>query len=189
MENSKHTGAEVRTIKSTQAQSGKLDVGSLVLVAILLAAGFILNATVGNMLAITGIKPEFCIAAYCLAILLLKPTLPQAIIFGILAATVIQITTSIPGVEYVADIPGAVVAFLLVNKFTDDKTPVYLPFVVGFVTTLVSGLIFASIAMVIVLKGALASMLPLLIVVLSTAVGNALVVGGLYPALRKVVSR
>ncbi|WP_035438041.1 tryptophan transporter [Atopobium sp. oral taxon 810] len=189
MENSKSTAAKVRTIKSTHAQSGKLDVGSLVLVAILLAAGFILNATVGGMLAITGIKPEFCIAAYCLAILLLKPTLPQAIIFGILAATVIQITTSIPGVEYVADIPGAAVAFLLVNKFADDKTPVYLPFILGFVTTLVSGLIFACIATVIVLKGAFASMLPLLIVVLGTAVGNGLVVGGLYPALRKVISR
>lgn len=180
---------EVRTIKQNSSRDGKLDVGSLVLVAILLAAGFILNATVGNMLAITGIKPEFCIVAYCLAILLLKPTFSQALIFGVLAATVIQITTSIPGVEFIADIPAAAACYLLVSHLHKETSPAYIPFVIGFITTLISGLIFASVATLVVLQGALASMVPLLIVVVSTAVANSIVVGALYPALRKVVAR
>lgn len=166
----------------------RLGVSSLVLVAILLAAAFILNATVGNALAITGIKPEFCIAAYCLAILLIRPNLAQSVLIGVLAATVIQATTSIPGLEYVADIPASAVMYLFVSRLFGDEKPIYLPFIATFVTTVVSGMIFATIATTVVLGGALASIVVMLPVVFGTALANAIVVEALYPALRKVRS-
>ena len=91
------TNAQARTISASAASNkGILDITSLVLLAILLAAGFILNMTVGNALAVTGIKPQFIIAAYALAIALTQASFAQAAIFGILSAAVIQITTSSP---------------------------------------------------------------------------------------------
>ena len=86
------TNTQARTISANaDADKGILDITSLVLLAILLAAGFILNMTVGNALAATGIKPQFIIAAYALAIALTQASFAQAAIFGILSAAVIQI--------------------------------------------------------------------------------------------------
>ena len=102
------TNAQARTISANAASDkGILDITSLVLLAILLAAGFILNMTVGNALAVTGIKPQFIIAAYALAIALTQASFAQAAIFGILSAAVIQITTSIPGLNFVTELAAA----------------------------------------------------------------------------------
>ena len=102
------TNAQARTISANAASNkGILDITSLVLLAVLLAAGFILNMTVGNALAATGIKPQFIIAAYALAIALTQASFAQAAIFGILSAAVIQITTSIPGLNFVTELAGA----------------------------------------------------------------------------------
>ncbi len=46
-----------RTVSSNE-RSHDADISSLVLLAVLLAAGFILNMTVGNALAMVGIKPQ-----------------------------------------------------------------------------------------------------------------------------------
>ena len=61
--------SQARTVTAAASDHGLLDVKSLVLLAILLAAGFILNMTVGNALAMTGIKPQFIIAAYALSLI------------------------------------------------------------------------------------------------------------------------
>lgn len=64
------TATQPRTVQT--ADRGKLDVHALVLLAILLAAGFILNFTVGKAISgISGgmISPEFIISAFCLTIL------------------------------------------------------------------------------------------------------------------------
>ena len=61
---------EARTVSASAKSIGLVDIKSLVLLAILLAAGFILNMTLGNALAIVGIKPQFIIAAYALTIAL-----------------------------------------------------------------------------------------------------------------------
>ena len=63
------TATQPRTVQT--ADRGKLDVRALVLLAILLAAGFILNFTVGKAISgISGgmISPEFIISAFCLTI-------------------------------------------------------------------------------------------------------------------------
>lgn len=105
-----------RTVTASASARGLVDIASLVLLAILLAAGFILNMTVGHALAITGIKPQFIIAAYALAIALTKANVPTAAIFGLVSAAVIQITTSIPGLNFATELAGAVVMSLLVSS-------------------------------------------------------------------------
>ena len=66
---------EARTVSASAKSTGLVDIKSLVLLAILLAAGFILNVTLGNALAIVGIKPQFIIAACALTIALTNANL------------------------------------------------------------------------------------------------------------------
>ena len=86
------TATQPRTVQT--ADRGKLDVRALVLLAILLAAGFILNFTVGKAISgISGgmISPEFIISAFCLTILVVRPNIGQALVIGLISAAVIQI--------------------------------------------------------------------------------------------------
>ena len=57
----------------------------------LLAAGAVLKLTVGSLLSSMGMKPNFIIAMYCLAIILTRPKLGQALIIGLLAGLICQI--------------------------------------------------------------------------------------------------
>ena len=75
-----------RSISIEASSHGLIDIASLILLAILLATGFILNMTAGNALAMTGIKPQFIIAAYALAIALTRAALAQSIVYGLIKA-------------------------------------------------------------------------------------------------------
>lgn len=176
--------AQARTV--TAASKGLVNVSSLVLLAILLAAGFILNMTVGNALAVTGIKPQFIIAAYALAIALTQASFAQAAIFGILSAAVIQITTSIPGLNFVTELAGALTMVALVkSNIGGDKMN---PFIAGLLTTLVSGVLFAALG-TIIMGAALPTALAKVPIVLGTAVFNAVVVQALFFPLCKVLGK
>ena len=182
------TNAQARTISANAASNkGILDITSLVLLAILLAAGLILNMTVGNALAATGIKPQFIIAAYALAIALTQANFAQAAIFGIiLSAAVIQITTSIPGLNFVTELAGALtMAALVKSNIGGDKIN---PFIAGLLTTLVSGALFTVLGTVI-MGAALPTALAKVPIVLGTAVFNAVVVQALFFPLRKVLGK
>ena len=134
---------QARTVTATAKQGGILDVKSLVLLAILLAAGFILNMTLGNALGIVGIKPQFIIAAYALAILLTDAGLVQAAVFGVISACVIQLTTSIPGLNFATELAGALVMAALIKANINVGGKNITPLVAAFLTTLVSGALFA----------------------------------------------
>lgn len=98
------TATQPRTVQT--ADRGKLDVRALVLLAILLAAGFILNFTVGKAISgISGgmISPEFIISAFCLTILVVRPNIGQALVIGLISAAVIQITTTSPFIDFAAE--------------------------------------------------------------------------------------
>ena len=97
--------AQARTVASPIRCEAAI--GSLVLLAALLAAGFILSLTVGNALAATGIKPQFIISAYTLAILFTGADVRQAAVFGLISAAVIQFSTSIPGLNFATELAGA----------------------------------------------------------------------------------
>lgn len=178
--------AQARTVTAAPASKRLVNVSSLVLLAILLAAGFILNMTVGNALAVTGIKPQFIIAAYALAIALTQASFAQAAIFGILSAAVIQITTSIPGLNFVTELAGALTMVALVkSNIGGDKIN---PFIAGLLTTLVSGALFAALGTVI-MGAALPTALAKVPIVLGTAVFNAVVVQALFFPLCKVLGK
>ena len=176
--------AEARTVSSAAKSTGLVDIKSLVLLAILLAAGFILNMTLGNALAIVGIKPQFIIAAYALAIILTRANLAQAAIYAIVSAAVIQLTTSIPGLNFVTELVAALLMSALVKAGVGGSK--VNPLVSAFLATLVSGALFAVLGTV--LMGAeLATAVVKVPIVLGTAVFNAIVVQALYFPLKKVL--
>ena len=181
-------------MQNVKVKHHALDITSLVLVAVLFAAGCILDFTVAKPLRIGNIQPEFVIASFCLAILLVRPKIYQGAIIGALAATLIQLNTSIPFLEYACDIPAAIImtAILIgyVHLFPKDaarKVSVF-PFIATFVTTVISGCIFASIATCFIMHSPemIIGMLP---IIFGTAVFNAIVVEILYTPIRLVLHK
>ena len=172
-----------RTV-AVSADHGKLDIQALVLLAVLLAAGFILNFTVGKAISgISGglISPEFIISAFCLTILVVRPNVGQALIIGLISAAVIQVTTT-SAAEGIA----AMLMSLIVAAGMRGSAKRFVPLVGAFVTTVVSGVIFMLIKIAMVGGAAelAAAMLP---VVLLTGVFNAILVSALYLPIKKAL--
>ena len=171
------------------AERGGLDIKSLVLLAVLLAAGFILNFTVGKAIsAISGgaIAPEFIISAFCLAILVIRPSVPQALIIGLISAAVIQVTTTSPGIDFVAESVAAIVMALIVKAGMRTAAKAVTPVVGTFVTTFLSGFIFMLIKMA--LMGFATELAAVMMPVIAlTAVFNAILVGALYLPIKKAL--
>lgn len=164
-----------------------LDIQSLVLLAVLLAAGFILNFTAGKAIsAVSGgaIAPEFIVSAFCLAILVIRPTIPQALVIGLISAAVIQITTSSPGIDLVAEGIAAVAMASIVNVGARTPARNLVPAVGTFITTFLSGMIFMVIKMALMgFAGELAAVMTPVVTV--TAVFNAILVGALYQPVKQ----
>ena len=181
-------------LKGVNVKKHALDITSLVLVAVLFAAGCILDFTVAKALSIGNIQPEFVIASFCLAILLVRPNVIQGAIIGALDATLMQFNASIPGLNYVCDIPAAIVMTLMimayVRVFPKDAARKFsiFPLIATFITTVVSGLIFASTASFFVLHSP-KTILVMLPIILGTAVFNAVVVEVLYTPIRLVLHK
>ena len=173
-----------RSISTETSSRGLVDISSLVLLAILLAAGFILNMTAGNALAMTGIKPQFIIAAYALAIALTRATLAQSIVYGLISAAVIQFTTSIPGLNFLTEAAGALTMAILVKSSIGGAKVNAL--IATFVTTL--GALFA-VAGTLMAGFGLEAALPKVPLVLGTAIFNAVVVQALFFPLAKAIKK
>ena len=130
---------QARTV--TSEDHGKLDVRALVLLAVLLAAGFILNFTVGKAISsISGgmISPEFIISAFCLTILVIRPNVPQALVIGLISAAVIQITTTSPFVDFAAEGVAAMLMAIIVSAGMRGGAKKVIPAIGTFVTTVVT---------------------------------------------------
>ena len=164
-----------------------LDIQSLVLLAVLLAAGFILNFTAGKAIsAVSGgaIAPEFIVSAFCLAILVIRPTIPQALVIGLISAAVIQITTGSPGIDFIAEGIAAVAMASIVNVGARTPARNLVPVVGTFITTFLSGMIFMVIKMALMgFAGELAAVMTPVVTV--TAVFNAILVGALYQPVKQ----
>ena len=164
-----------------------LDIQSLVLLAVLLAAGFILNFTAGKAIsAVSGgaIAPEFIVSAFCLAILVIRPTIPQALVIGLISAAVIQITTSSPGIDFVAAGIAAVAMASIVNVGARPPARHLVPVIGTFITTFLSGMIFMVVKMALMgFAGELAAVMTPVVTV--TAVFNAILVGALYQPVKQ----
>ena len=187
MSQNANTDQQARTV--TAVDHGKLDLKSLTLYAILLAAGFVLNLTVSKFFSgLTGgfLSPEFIIAAFCLEILAIKPNLGQAAVIGLLAGVVIQITASVKGPDLIAEPVAAVVMAALVSAFGNSKAKGALPLVGTFVVTFISGLSYAVIFSFLIMKNPafVGVMAP---VVAATGVANAVIVSALYLPIKKAL--
>lgn len=180
-----------RAVAGTEGKKG-LTTQDLILIAVLLAAGAVLKLTVASFLSFAGMKPNFVIAMYCLAIILTRPNVGQSLVIGLLAGIMCQIPmlNATPLVNIPSEMLGALACGLLIHvpMKIAGKADVN-PFVNTFLSTVVSGYTFA---IIVGLMNGLA--LPVVfatyaVMVFGTALFNSVLVQILVPLLRKVLKR
>ena len=189
--------AEKRTVVVDERKDG-LAIQDLILIAVLIAAGAVLKLTVSSFLTFAGMKPNFMIAMYCIAIILTRPNLIQSACIGLLVGLVSQIPllNATPLVNFASELVGAVVCCLLVTVFSRVASRntliqnVAFPAVITFASTIFSGYTFAMIVGVTV-----SGLEPMAVfgvyavMVLGTAAMNCVVAAILVPVLRKVLKK
>lgn len=185
------TSQKRAVVTDDQAKKG-LTTQDLILIAVLLAAGAVLKLTVASFLSFAGMKPNFVIAMYCLAIILTRPKVPQAVLIGLLAGIMCQIPmlNATPLVNIPSELLGALACGLLiyVPMKIGGKLDIN-PFVNTFLSTVVSGYTFA------IIVGLMNGLeLPVIfvtyaIMVFGTATFNSILVQILTPLLRKVLKK
>ncbi len=189
--------AAKRTIAAEQKKEG-LTTQDLILIAVLLAAGAVLKLTVASFFASFGMKPNFIIAMYCLAIILTKPKVGQAVVIGLIAGLICQLPmlNATPLLNIVSETLGAFVCGMLVNVSMRAGKLDLNPFVNTFFSTVVSGGSFALMAIFInvISKGGtqetvMAAIVSYALIVLGTATFNAILNTVLVPPMRKVLKR
>jgi hypothetical protein len=186
------TTAMKRTITAAPVAGKGLTTQDLILVAVLLAAGAVLKLTVASFLSFAGMKPNFVIAMYCLAIILTRPKLPQAIVIGLIAGVMCQIPmlNATPLANIPSELLGALACGMLIHiplKIAGKAD--FNPAVTTFVSTVVSGYTFA---VIVGLMNGLS--LPVVfatyaLMVFGTATFNAILVQVLTPLLRTVLKK
>lgn len=165
-----------------------MDISSLILVAVLLAAGAVLKMTVGSVINFFGMKPNFIIAMYCLAILLIRPNLVQAGIIGLITGAICQLLPGTPYLNFISELLGALAMAALIRLPLRIGKLDAMPAIGTFVSTVISGGSF--VVCLFVFAGAEASSLVAYIpIVLCTAALNTVIVSALYVPLRKVLKR
>ena len=188
--------AELRNT-SVQEQKSGLSVRDLILVAVLLAAGAVLKLTVSSFLTFAGMKPNFMIAMYALAIILVRPKVFQAGIIGLITGLISQIPmlNATPLVNIASETLGAVVCGVLVAALLKAGSKegaaqkIAIPAVIAFLTTVVSGYTFALIVGCAMNGlGVGVCLATYAVMVLSTAAMNAVVVAVLTPVLGSVLN-
>ena len=188
-------GARKREVAAPQKQAG-LSTQDLILIAVLLAAGAVLKLTVGSLLSSMGMKPNFIIAMFCLAIVLTRPKVGQAVVIGLLAGLVCQIPllNATPLLNIPSEVLGALVCGLLVRVPMEigDKLDLN-PLANTFASTLVFGGVFAFLSVYINVMSTGGDMMVALAtyaaIVLGTATFNAVLVQILALPLKKVLKR
>ena len=189
--------AEKRSVVVDERKD-RLAIQDLILIAVLIAAGAVLKLTVSSFLTFAGMKPNFMIAMYCIAIILTRPNLIQSACIGLLVGLVSQIPllNATPLVNFASELVGAVVCCLLVTIFSRVASRnslvqnVAVPAVITFVSTIFSGYTFAMIVGVTV-----SGLEPMAVfgvyavMVLGTAAMNCVVAAILVPVLRKVLKK
>ena len=181
---------------AASARREGLSTRDIILVAVLLAAGAVLKLTVGSLLSSMGMKPNFIIAMYCLAIIIVRPTVAQSLVIGLLAGLVCQVPmlNATPLLNIPSELLGALVCGLLI------KVPMRIggkldlnPLVNTFVSTLISGGVFAFLSVYINVMSTGGDLMVALAayaaIVLGTATFNAVLVQVLAMPLKKVLKR
>ena len=196
MSEAKTATAQKRIVTAQEKSQAGLSTQDLILIAVLLAAGAVLKMTVASLFASFGMKPNFIIAMYCLAIILTKPKVGQAVIIGLIAGLICQLPmlNATPGLNIVSEVLGALVCGLLIRvPMTVGGKFDLNPFVNTFVSTFVSGASFALMAIYINVISQGTDPAPAIVayatIVLGTATINAILNTILVPPLRKVLKK
>lgn len=192
--------AEKREV-AVQNQDG-LTAQNLILVAVLIAAGAVLKLTVSSFLTFAGMKPNFMIAMYVLAIILIRPRggkgFVQAVGIGLIVGLVSQIPmlNATPLVNIASEILGAAMCGILVivfNKIAAENAAcqnIIFPAIICFLSTVVSGYTFAIIVGCVMNGLALpVCLVTYAVMVLGTATMNSVLVAILTPILRAVLKK
>jgi energy-coupling factor transport system ATP-binding protein len=167
----------------------------IAIVGILLALGAILRFFLAMLH--TPLTPNMIIAFYCLAIILIRPKLLEALGIGLVAGILSMLISSsmFPPANLISEPLGALVCFGL-YAVLKEKTK-FAPTVTTFITTLASGFSFAAIAIIFVgstilskYNGNLMNFVIVFVpIVIVTAIFNAVIVQILYFPSVRVLSR
>jgi len=175
-----------KRIVNQNAKKG-MNTADILLIAILLAVGIVLKLFSNTLFGWTPMKPNFVIAMYCLAILVVRPKLYEASIIGLLAGILCQfLPGTTPYANIVSEAIGATVMFLLLALPVDVAIKKYSfkPAIATFISTLFSGYSFFAAMRLLILVGTLGqSKLTLVVftsIIFGTAAVNAVIVQLLY---------
>ncbi|WP_139650565.1 tryptophan transporter [Raoultibacter phocaeensis] len=172
---------------ATEEKKG-FDISALILVAVLLAAGAVLKMTVGSFVNFFGMKPNFIIAMYCLAILLVRPNLGQAAIIGLIAGAVCQLLPGTPYINFISEFLGAVAMAALIRIPMKIGKANFSTIVSTFLATVVSGSAF-TICLFLFIGADASSLVAYVPIVLFTALINCVIVQILYVPLAKILKK
>ena len=174
---------------AVEEKKGLRNLNNLILVGVLMAVGIVLRLLAG-VINVGGFHPNFLIATYCLAILLIRPSFVESVIIGVLSGVISQIGTSMAWIGIVSETVGAVAMFLLVliplkaGKF--DLRPI----VCTLLTTLISGFIFIGMAAIVYVRPmSMAQFISMALTTLVTAALNCVIVQILVLPLRKILNK
>lgn len=159
----------------------------LTVTALLIAAGAVIRLTVPPMF---GITPNFAIAMYCLAILLIRPKFGVALGIGIVAGLVCMVSSkaSYP-VNFVSEPIGAIVCLAIVYLLEPkNKLFVLTPLISTALATLASGLTFVGVHYVFRLVP-VAVTAQMLITVITLTIVNAIIAQILYFPAKKLLKK
>lgn len=193
-----NVAAQKRTVATSAKKEGLSMCKIFILVGQMLIAAAPSLADRFQLPQLCGMKPNFMIAMYCLAIILTRPKVYQSVVIGLLVGLVSQLPmlNATPLVNIASEMLGALACGLLVTALAkvaaDNKgfQDVVAPVIITFLSTIVSGYAFAMIVGV-----AVAHLEPLAVfgvyavMVLGTATMNARAGGHPHPVLRAVLKR
>lgn len=167
----------------------------IAIVGILLAVGAILRYFLAMLH--TPLTPNMVIAFYCLAIILVRPKVYEALGIGIVAGILSMLISSsiFPPANLISEPVGALVCFGLYTMLR-NRTQLA-PTISTFLTTLASGFTFAAVAIMFVsatilakyngdMMGFVVAFVPIVVI---TAIFNAVIVQILYYPASRVLMR
>lgn len=179
---------EKRTVTTTQGKG--LSLTEIIFIGVLLAAGAVLKFFVGSMFTV--VKPNFIIAMYCLAMLIIRPRFGESVIIGLLSGIICQLFPGTPYVNLVSETVGAVCMYFLM-KIPMNVGKVSLSMIVTtFLSTLASGFTFIGIVYLALYSGADVSPMPLKLfcgIIFGMAAINSIIVQILYVPLKHAMKR
>jgi hypothetical protein len=178
--------AEKRIVASQEKKG--FSIQDLILVAVLLAAGAVLKLFVGSVVNFFGMKPNFIIASYCLAILLVRPKLVECAVIGLLAGAICQFLPGTPYLNFISELLGAVAMFFMMKvPFRFGKLDLN-PLLSTFVSTVISGGSFV-VCLFVFMHMETSGLVAYVPIVLGTAAIGSVLVQLLYLPLKKVLNR